>query len=197
MTTQDILFIVGLSALGVGVVLLGIAAYIFFNRNIRALVADLNGTKRAEALEEMAREASRSRRKSKPGETTGAIGQPTDGFSSDELRSAEMVGEASATTTMEDAVEVSDSAATTVMEDDSAATTVLDSDSADVTTLLTTEENTNPQPEVEADKTNVMPAAKQKPVVQESIPDSFHIVRKIVLVQSVEFIKPEQGDGYA
>lgn len=228
MTTQDILFIVGLSLVVLGVLLLGIAAYIFFKRNILDIVADLNGTKRAEALAEMAKETGRSRRRSRSGESTGNIAVPTDGMSSEELNSARRASvdyasesqesidrtRASAMRDVDSSTRANtDTDATTVMEDDSTATAVLAPDSADATTLLVenkeeetellevsqpkSETMTQSMSSVQRVDTSAIEPTKHEAVVEEPIPDFFHIVRKIVLTQSAEFIKPEQGENYA
>lgn len=200
MAIQDILFIVGASFLGLGVLLLGVAAYLFFNRNIRDIIADLNGTKRAEALEAMAKEAGRSRRRTRAGEATGALPEnaPTGGsLNPEQVEDAQPEQQADV---QHKAASEGNASATTVIQDDSSATTVLEPDAADATTLL---ENTEPEPEVEvevAGATTVMEPIPEEMAVQESrepIPDSFQIVRKIVLSQSTEFIRPEQGDDYA
>ena len=93
------------------------------------------------------------------------------------------------TAVMEALAEVDDSAPTAVMRDDSAPTQVLDPDAADATTLL---EVTDPQ------QANANEGSQLKQVVEEErIPDNFEIVRKIVLTDSTEFIRPEQGEQYA
>ena len=185
MTIQQVLFYVGIGLLVIGVILAAGAVYLFVTRNIPDIIADLNGTKRAEALEAMAREnMRRSRRRGKGGETTGSL-------SSGSLapKPVAQQSDAEASDQQDAAVEVSDSAPTAVMRDDSAPTEVLDPDAADATTLL---EASEPQ-QVDA---NEEPQLRQV-VEEERIPDNFEIVRKIVLTDSTEFIRPEQGEQYA
>lgn len=187
MTLQQVLFYAGIALLAIGVVLAGGAVYLFITRNIPDIIADLNGTKRAEALEAMAREnMRRSRRRGKNGETTGSLGSNTGSVTPQPVAQQAAEG---ASDQQVVATEVDDSAPTAVMRDDSAPTQVLDPDAADATTLL---EASEPQ-QVDA---NEEPQLKQV-VEEERIPDNFEIVRKIVLTDSTEFIRPEQGEQYA
>lgn len=187
MTIQDILNYAGIALLVIGVILSGGAAYLFVTRNISDIIADLNGTKRAEALEAMAREnMRRSRRRGKNGETTGSLGSNTGSVAPQPVAQQAAEG---ASDQQAAATEVDDSAPTAVMRDDSAPTQVLDPDAADATTLL---EVTDPQ------QANANEGSQLKQVVEEErIPDNFEIVRKIVLTDSTEFIRPEQGEQYA
>ena len=186
MTLQDVLFIAGIALLVIGAVLAGGAVYLFVTRNIPDIIADLNGTKRAEALEAMAREnMRRSRRRGKNGETTGSLGSNTGSVAPQPAAQQAAAGASEQAA----ASEVDDSAPTAVMRDDSAPTEVLDPGAADATTLL---EASEPQ---QADA-HEEPQLKQV-VEEERIPDNFEIVRKIVLTDSTEFIRPEQGEQYA
>lgn len=208
MTAQDILRIAGISLLGTGALLIGMALYLFFSRNIRDLIADLNGTKRTEALAAMAKETSRSRRRSKTGDTTGSLssgpllnGEPQvqTPIPSQASQQPEVIGpEAVASDQV-----ANDSADTTVMQDDNAETTVMEPGAADATTLLVEESDSddittvlenvesesNAETQLDEEPTDwvvVTEDTSEKPV-----PESFHIVRKIVLAQSIEFVKPE------
>ena len=160
---------------------------ILFNPEPCYVEIDLNGTKRAEALEAMAREnMRRSRRRGKNGETTGSLGSNTGSVAPQPVAQQAAEG---ASGQQAAATEVDDSAPTAVMRDDSAPTQVLDPDAADATTLL---EVTDPQ------QANANEGSQLKQVVEEErIPDNFEIVRKIVLTDSTEFIRPEQGEQYA
>lgn len=191
MAAQDILFIAGVVLVGIAVVFLGLAAYVFVTRNILDIIADLNGTKRAEALAQMAKENAKPRRRNKKTEN-GTTGLPSERMSSEELNSAKQVANQAAQSeaSVDQAEPVAD--ATTVMQDDSAPTSVLDEGAADVTTLL----NQDKVADV-VDATAGKQSARRGKVAETSIPESFHVVRKIVLTQSTEYITLEQGENYA
>lgn len=223
MSTQDILIYAGFVLIAIAVVLGAGAAFLFFTRNIPDIIDDLSGKKRSEAIAQMAEPGTGMlRRNAKPKSSTPAAQPAAMVPSTGELRAAAAVQPAAQPEPIAKAEE-QPAAASNV----SYSYIPQAEDEVDVTTVMSDEEpesgpRAESEPEPEPEPIEEVPVVGEAAPSQEAIeegdsattqdaeptvdtpsnamqqtPEWFHIVESIVLTDSTEYVRVEQGEGHA
>jgi len=224
MSTQDILFYLGMALIALGAVFGGSAAYLYFSYNIPDIIDDLSGKKRAEAIARMSEPGTGTLRRRKPKSNTPAAQPAAQVPGSQELRAAAEQAPTSVSAAMPAQAAPAPAAKpqpkpktkakakfVPQLEDESDATSVI-SGEEEATTIITNEEDETAVEDVASDeKAAEVPVEEPKaeepaieePPVEERVsaepqtPEWFRIVQKIVLTESTDFVRVEQGEGHA